>query len=197
MCRQVVMHRRKDGRVGVDLSPKDIFPTRTLLVLDAAHLDVASRALRKSRLDAFGRLDGRGTDKREVLTAMVQIILAVPTMVSTEVPRPRVALGQNVHRLAMGERFAGEVEPDVGHAPRAEFRRRGGKPCIAWINHSPERCTFVKDRRVRARMTSKVSSRLICRPRSRLTEFIGVGFERSTRDGTVRIIHGKFSVKIL
>ena len=41
-----VMQGRIDRRISVDLSLEDLLPTWSLLVLDAEHLDVASRTFR-------------------------------------------------------------------------------------------------------------------------------------------------------
>ena len=50
-----VVHRRIERRIGVDLSLEDVPPTGASLLTDAVHLDLAARALRCARLDAFGR----------------------------------------------------------------------------------------------------------------------------------------------
>jgi len=60
-----VMQGRIDRRISVDLSLEDLLPTWSLLVLDAEHLDVASRTFRDRWLDAFGRLDRLGTSTRQ------------------------------------------------------------------------------------------------------------------------------------
>ena len=93
----VVMHRRVDRRIRVDLSLEDLFPRGPRLPLDAAHFDLAPRACRKSWLETFRRLQRCGTGNREQLAAAIQIVFAFAGVVATEAARPGVALWQNVH----------------------------------------------------------------------------------------------------